>query len=211
MGKTKVNGEPTRRRPQHSDEKLLAAACAVFARDGFAGATVDAIAASCGATKPTLYARFGSKADLYRATIVHERDVFLTRLFAAYAAAEDLPVEEIVERAVFAWFDFADRNPDGFRLLLAAVPEAPAADLIEEMRTAVVARVTGLIEGAMGRLGQQHPDTAGLVAAMIVGACIDGARYLQGDPGMTPARAAKVGTAFVVGAVWRLNRPLLDV
>jgi AcrR family transcriptional regulator len=207
----KVNREPVRRRPQHSDAKLLDAATEVFSRAGYAGATVDAIAEAAGATKPTLYLRFGSKADLYRAAVQRERDAFLEQLFSAYVAAQDEPVEVLIERAVHAWFVHADRRPQAFRLLLAGAEADPAADLFEEMRDAITERVADLIDRAMRRLGQHDRGTSMLVAAMIVGACVDGARRLERDPALTPARASAVATAFVSGAVWGLNRPLLDV
>jgi AcrR family transcriptional regulator len=211
MSKAKVNVPTVRRRPQHSDDKLLQAATAVFSRMGYAAATVEAVAAEGGATKPTLYARYGSKADLYCAAVRRERDVFLEQLFAAYRAAADEPVAVIVERAVHAWFAYADRRPDGYRLLFSGGQGQPADALITEMHDTVTARVTGLIEGAMSRLDQADRVTAGLVAAMIVGACVDGARRLQADPALTTARASAVATGFVLGAVWGLNRPLLDV
>lgn len=211
MSKTNVNPGRARRRPQHSDDKLLDAATAVFARAGFAAATVDAIAERCGATKPTLYARFGAKADLYRAAVQRERDVFLEQLFSAYGEAADQPVAALIERAVHGWFDYADRRPDGFRLLLGQPHGDVAAGLVEEMRATVTDRVAGLIEGAMRRLDQHEPVTVALVAAMIVGACTDGARRLQDDPELTTERAATVATAFVIGATAGLNRRLLDV
>lgn len=211
MGKAKVNDEPARRRPQHSDGKLLSAATVVFARDGFAAATVAGVAAQCGATKPTLYARYGSKAELYRAAVLRERDIFLGELFGAYVAAQAEPVPVLIERAVHAWFDFADRRPEAFRLLFSVGESSPASALIAEMHEAVTARVTDLIEGVLSRLGQDERVTAGLVAAMIVGACVDGAYRVQSDPGLTAARAARVATAFVQGGVWGLNRPLLEV
>lgn len=211
MSKTNVNPGRARRRPQHSDDKLLDAAIAVFARAGFAAATVDAIAERSGATKPTLYARFGSKADLYRAAVERERDVFLEQLLSAYGEAAAQPVAALIERAVHGWFDYADRRPDGFRLLLTEPHGDAAAALVDEMRATVTDRVAGLIEGAMRRLDQDEPVTVRLVAAMIVGACTDGARRLQDDPQLTTERAATVATAFVIGATAGLNRRLLDV
>ena len=55
------------RRPRVAAERLLDAATAVFAEEGFEGATMEAIAARAGTTKPTLYARFGSKEELFAA------------------------------------------------------------------------------------------------------------------------------------------------
>ena len=43
-----------------ASERILEAATTVFARQGFDRANMDVIAAEAEATKPTLYARFGS-------------------------------------------------------------------------------------------------------------------------------------------------------
>jgi AcrR family transcriptional regulator len=211
MRKTNASDPVRHRRPQHSDDKLLSAATSVFAGAGYGAATVDAIAEASGATKPTLYARYGAKADLYRAAVRRERDIFLGELFAAYVEAESEPVAVLVERAVHAWFDYADRRPEAFRLLFAVTEASPAAEVIAEMRGTVTDRVTQLIVDAMRRLDQTDRVTAGLVGAMIVGACVDGAYRLHADSRLTAARASRVATAFVVGAVWGLNPRLLEV
>jgi len=49
--------------------EILRAACKVFARKGFEGATVDDIAEAAGLAKGTLYVYFHSKRDLYRAAL----------------------------------------------------------------------------------------------------------------------------------------------
>ena len=205
-----VNPPPRRRRPQHSDEKLLGAATRVFAREGYGRATVDAVAAQAGSTKPTLYARFGSKAELYRAAVEHEMQAFTAQLFSAYVEARDAPVTILIERAVHAWFDYADQHPDGFRLLLAHADADPAAGLFEQMRDRVTDRVTELITGALARIDIDDPPAAGLAAAMIVGACVDGARRLQADPALTTARASALAVDFVIGATSGMNPRLLD-
>jgi AcrR family transcriptional regulator len=213
MGKANVNDEPdmttARRRPQHSDDKLLDAATAVFSRVGYEPATVAQIAAEAGATKPTLYARYGSKADLYKSTLERERDVFQAHLFGAYAEARDRPVGEIVERAVHAFFAYADARPEGYRLLFASAPNDVRAQLQDAMHAAVIDQVTALIEGAMKRLEQS--DTAGVrfVSAMIVGACIDGARTLLAEERLTTQDATAIATAFVMGATAGINPRLL--
>lgn len=200
-----------RRRPQHSDDKLLDAAVAIFSRHGYEPTTVAQIATEAGATKPTLYARYGSKADLYKSTLERERDIFLAQLFAAYDQARDRPVNEIVERAVHAYFVYADERPEGYRLLFAGAQNEVSAQLLEAMRDAVIDQVTALIEGAMKRLKQS--DTAGVrfVSAMIVGACIDGARTLLAEDRMTTQDATAIATAFVLGATAGINPRLLDV
>jgi AcrR family transcriptional regulator len=55
-------------------EALLAAARIVFLRSGYHGATVDAVAQEAGYTTGALYARFGSKADLFLALLEQRID-----------------------------------------------------------------------------------------------------------------------------------------
>jgi AcrR family transcriptional regulator len=55
---------------------ILAAAGPVFARDGFAAARLDDVAAAAHVTKPILYRHFDSKKALYMALLErHERDL----------------------------------------------------------------------------------------------------------------------------------------
>ncbi|WP_205623127.1 TetR/AcrR family transcriptional regulator [Sciscionella marina] len=56
-GSPESQGGPAR--PVH--ERLLDAACEVFAERGYRGASVDELASRAGSTKPTLYAHFGDK------------------------------------------------------------------------------------------------------------------------------------------------------
>jgi AcrR family transcriptional regulator len=49
--------------------EIISAARAVFARDGFHGARIDAIAAEAGYTKGAVYSNFAGKADLFLAAM----------------------------------------------------------------------------------------------------------------------------------------------
>jgi AcrR family transcriptional regulator len=50
-------------------QEVLAGALTVFARDGYARASIDVIAAAAGVSTRTLYNHFGDKAGLFRAVI----------------------------------------------------------------------------------------------------------------------------------------------
>ena len=54
---------------------MLDAACAVFAAQGFANTTMEAIASRAGTTKPTLYARFGAKDQLFARAVRREHEL----------------------------------------------------------------------------------------------------------------------------------------
>ena len=56
-------------RAQLTQTNILAAATAVFARDGYAGARVEQIAEEAGVNKQRIYAYFESKAGLFRAVL----------------------------------------------------------------------------------------------------------------------------------------------
>jgi len=66
-------------------QEVLAGALTVFARDGYARASVDVIAAEAGVSTRTLYNHFGDKAGLFRAVIQDSA----TRVAAAQVAIID--------------------------------------------------------------------------------------------------------------------------
>ncbi|MDM4763864.1 TetR/AcrR family transcriptional regulator [Galbitalea sp. SE-J8] len=65
--------DDTRRRTPRSEvrERLLAAAAALFAQRGIAGASLDDIAASAGFTKGAIYSNFATKSELIVALMDH--------------------------------------------------------------------------------------------------------------------------------------------
>src|SRR6266542_3730865 len=62
--RTRLTREQSRQRTRAA---LIAAAMGVFARDGYAGAPVDAIAEQAGFTVGALYSNFATKQDLFLA------------------------------------------------------------------------------------------------------------------------------------------------
>ncbi|MEX0283155.1 MAG: TetR/AcrR family transcriptional regulator [Paracoccaceae bacterium] len=88
------------RREQNRLEKqarILDAALQVFARAGYSGASMDAIAAEAEVTKPTVYHYFPSKDDLFNAMMADRKDQMLMA-FAADAAGNI-----VTQLHSFAW------------------------------------------------------------------------------------------------------------
>jgi TetR/AcrR family transcriptional regulator len=83
---------PTRIQAENR-EKILKAALEVFARDGFRGATVDAIAASVGMSKPNLLYYFPTKEWIYRTVLEGLLDAWFDPLRELDAEGE--PEQEI--------------------------------------------------------------------------------------------------------------------
>lgn len=76
MGAAVVSSKKRGGRPRQEDaarriQQLLDTAAAIFIREGYAGSSIDRIAIEAGVGKPTIYAHFGSKANLLKMVIEH--------------------------------------------------------------------------------------------------------------------------------------------
>jgi AcrR family transcriptional regulator len=110
-------------------EHLLDAATRAFARLGFAGTSLDNIAAEAGVTHVILYRHFASKSELYRAVL----DRAATRL------SEVVGTDEFDEGSISRLLLAAAGDPDGFRLLFRhAVREPEFRDVVDEIRSTAV-------------------------------------------------------------------------
>lgn len=69
--------EKRRRRSSPDNDKLLEKAFDIFVELGFDGASIDAISASVGVAKRTLYLRHGDKEGLFRAAFAHAIEKWL--------------------------------------------------------------------------------------------------------------------------------------
>jgi AcrR family transcriptional regulator len=149
-----------------AEEEMLDAACAAFASEGFASAKMAMIAARAGTTKPTLYARFGSKEALYAAAVSREYDLLKQRLFAAYAENDGAPFHARLRGWTRAYFEFARDRPDGFKLISEGERYPAAAAIIRRTRDDIIDRIAVLITNVSRR---RTRDSARMVAAMISG------------------------------------------
>lgn len=102
--------KPTRIQAENR-QKILTAALEVFARDGFRGATIDAIAAAAGMSKPNLLYYFPSKQGIYRTVLEGLLDAWLDPLRALDPAGD--PASEIaayIERKIELARDYPDES-----------------------------------------------------------------------------------------------------
>lgn len=103
---------------QETKARILAAAFQEFAEFGVAGARVDRIARNAGCNKNLIYVYFDSKENLFATILDHH-------LADAYAGLEFTPrdLPDLARRV----FDYAQANPDFYRLLAWATLERTAA------------------------------------------------------------------------------------
>jgi AcrR family transcriptional regulator len=112
--------------------ELLAAALERFAQDGYAGTSLDAIAAAAGVTKGALYHHFAGKQDLFRAVFEAEQLRLVGMVAEAYAKKED-PWDAFYE-GCRAYLE-ASADPAVQRIVSLDAPSALGRDTVREIET----------------------------------------------------------------------------
>jgi TetR/AcrR family transcriptional repressor of mexJK operon len=79
-------GRPTREEAEARDVRLLDVATRLFMERGFDGTSIDAVAEAAGVSKPTVYARYQDKRDLFVAVLRGRIQKWLAPLSAAAEA-----------------------------------------------------------------------------------------------------------------------------
>jgi AcrR family transcriptional regulator len=189
-----------------ASEGILDAATGVFAAEGFDRANMDAIASRAGISKPTLYARFGSKEGLFQAAVQREYEIRKERLLAAYAGGDQEPFRVRLHRWSSAYFDLVAERPDAFSLISEGERHPEASAIIRQSNEEIVDRITQLVIEVSGR---RAPRGARLVASMISGIFTASAREVMSEQ-LEIRQAAALCESFLYGALRALDAKLID-
>jgi len=161
-------GRPVRVGGAARREELLEAAARIVSRDGVQ-ASMAAMAAEAGITKPVLYRHFGDKGGLYAALAERSTDRLMDGLQAALATGRT--PHERVALTVDAYLAMIQAEPQTYRFLVHSTEAAPAqgqvrsflrrlADLLADG----IAAETGLQPGSVRSRAWGH-GIVGLVQA----------------------------------------------
>lgn len=155
----------TRRRPDRR-EVILAAAFKVFARRGFAQASVQEIADAAGVAKPTLYNHFADKDELFRRAMVYTADAVTVTSIAVTdrlrAPGPDLrtALTDVARRMLRVCCD--ERSQALRRLAYGQLVQFP--DVIDAVQERTSGRLAEALADRFGRLslagGLRHCDPA---------------------------------------------------
>ncbi len=129
-------------------QKILRAGLEVFRERGVRGASMSAIAARAGVSRPTVYARFPNKDA---ALVAITRDVFeqaIAEVREVFASNDTL--EDALTRALDAYFGRLHQEMLMFSHgeELQAAWERLAQEIVEEARVEMTAHLTGALERA---------------------------------------------------------------
>ncbi|MFT4116149.1 TetR/AcrR family transcriptional regulator [Bradyrhizobium sp.] len=73
-------GRPTKAEAQAIEDRILAVAANLFARDGYAATSMERVVSECGAGKDTIYRRYPSKRAIFDAVLDRSRRRIMSRL-----------------------------------------------------------------------------------------------------------------------------------
>jgi AcrR family transcriptional regulator len=167
--------ERVRMSGQQRREQLLDVGRRLFAEKGFDAVSVEEIAAKAGVSKPVVYEHFGGKEGLYAVLVDREMAYLIDSIVQALGDTDGSSSARILlERAGMALFDYIDRYPDGFRILVRDTPTVRDAEQVGFTGTFatvlvdVAAKVTDVLEQQF-RVHKLNPKWAPLYAQMLVG------------------------------------------
>lgn len=187
---------PERRRPL-----ILDAAFAVFLRHGYDGASMEAIAAEAGVTKPVIYASFASKEELFTELLAREEQRMLGQIAAALPTSADPDPEETIARALTAFLTAVADQAAAYRVIFLGEGggNAAIAQRVQRGRAAQVEAVTLLARAWLSERDVADPETtARLIAHTLVGAAEAAARALVTEPERwEPEQMARMLAALV--------------
>lgn len=131
------------------ENRILAAALKVFSQSGYSGASMDAVAAEAGLTKPTLYQYFESKEQLFASMMLQKRDYMLLPFRAP--GSDDM----VVQLHLFAWA-YTDTVMQQDMLSLARLTIGEVQRFPEIGRAYQAAGPDRVLDGLMGYLSSHR-------------------------------------------------------
>ncbi|GAA4869706.1 TetR/AcrR family transcriptional regulator [Actinomycetospora straminea] len=146
-----MTSETPRRRlaPEVRRRQVLDAAVAVFSEEGFHGASMDAVAARAGVSKPLVYAHGGSKDELFAACLRREAERLLRSVQTAAGAPGEAPLVRL-RRALRAFFHALTMQRAGWTVLYRQASTGPFAGEVDALRRRIVEQAADLMAGGLG-------------------------------------------------------------
>jgi TetR/AcrR family transcriptional regulator, mexJK operon transcriptional repressor len=141
-------GRPTREEAEARDVRLLDVATSLFMERGFDGTSIDAVAEAAGVSKPTVYARYRDKRNLF-AAVLRGR---IRRWLAPVSAAAEAQATETSPKSIQTTLHELSRHMVAYTL----APEAGAlqrilsAQAVQFPELAKLANEEGLLRAVRG-------------------------------------------------------------
>jgi AcrR family transcriptional regulator len=170
---------PTQReRTESTTGALLGAARELFAADGYAATSLDAVVAKAGVTKGALYHHYRGKRELFAAVFAGEQEAIVAGLAAAYEAEQD--PWRAFEAGCVAFVERC-QEPGVQRIFLLDAPAALGWETIREIESGSMEMMVAGIQRAIdeGRIAPRDPRP---LAHLLFGAICESAMVVARAP-----------------------------
>lgn len=135
-----------RRRDRAAREReMLDAAEEIFGERGYAGTSMDEIAARVGVSKPLVYQYYGSKDGLFVACLSRLRARLLESVSSVVFEAPD--AEQALYAGLTQWFRFLDEHPRAWSVMIdeGMLTAGPAAEAADQVRADFVGLIASMV------------------------------------------------------------------
>ncbi|MCV7177051.1 TetR/AcrR family transcriptional regulator [Mycolicibacterium sphagni] len=161
--------------------RIIESARELFMANGYQATTTKEISLRAEVAEPTLFRRFGSKADIFEASVLPEIAAFIENVSSTWVEfSKDATYQEMAENLVNGLYSLIFENRRVFQELLAARAD-PSDDLHSAAAAISVQLRRGLrlvhdagrkLEEERGLVGLDPPATVGSIAGLIIGAAL---------------------------------------
>ncbi|MCW4592250.1 TetR/AcrR family transcriptional regulator [Gluconacetobacter entanii] len=169
-----TGGRPTPEMSALLDRQVLEVATALFVEQGYAATSLEKIARVIGCSKATLYRRYSSKEDLFKAVVAERGRMLLDEAGAVEASSKD-PLVATKEIALF-FLDFMLRpeTREAYRIVIGDGHRIPfiADEMMETIVEPFVATLSRLLKAAAdaGRIeSTNHEETTRVLMSFVIG------------------------------------------
>ena len=171
--------KPARTRPTRDEvrDRILDAAMEVFAAEGFAGATIDAIGQAAGFTQGAVYSNFESKDELFLALLDRQsenRGELIVTAFDSGGGDTTATAQALSQSILDSIHDQNEYHLVFFEYWLRAMRDPQLRDRLIERRRAAAEQALRVVEKAGTVLpSQQLADLAQLVVTITTGIAME--------------------------------------
>ena len=149
---------------------MLDAAEEIFGERGYAGTSMDEIAARVGVSKPLVYQYYGSKDGLFVACLSRLRARLLESVSSAVFEAPD--AEQALYAGLTEWFRFLDEHPRAWSVMVdeGMLTAGPAAEAADQVRADFVGLIATMVRLNLPADRETSDDEIQVIAQSVSGA-----------------------------------------